>query len=230
MAEQKIPNLGDELRAKYPGNSNTKPESERLISKPKEEEKRTEKIIKGTVAVRKKSLGRKFAEVFLGDNLKNVGQNIVKNVIVPTIKITIDDVLGGGLHMLLWGDTNFRRGGYSQSGSRYYLGGGNNSSSYTTGNSLYANTNRSVTPVNDSRSVQEVIFHARADAEDVLSHMYELLEEFGAVRVMDFYESVGYSSNDFTNNYWGWKDLRGSDIRPTRDGFVIIFPRVISLK
>lgn len=70
----------------------------------------------------------------------------------------------------------------------------------------------------------EIIIPTRPEAEAVLEGLFALLDEYEVASVADLYEMVGESSQ-FTDRNWGWTDLRGSDIRRVREGYLLDLPR-----
>ena len=68
----------------------------------------------------------------------------------------------------------------------------------------------------------------RADAEDVLDRLRDLINQFDVATVADFKELLGITG-DFTDNTWGWDDLRSAGIRAVRGGYVIDLPRTQAL-
>ena len=63
----------------------------------------------------------------------------------------------------------------------------------------------------------------------MLTRMDEMIDTYGAVSVADFYEMVGITG-EYTDNNYGWTDLRSAYVSRTRDGFIIRFPPSIALK
>ena len=57
----------------------------------------------GGVKVRKKSLGKKFAETFLVGDVRTVRTYVEKEVIIPAIKKTISDIIKNGVDMMFYG-------------------------------------------------------------------------------------------------------------------------------
>jgi len=58
-------------------------------------------VTKGKVIDRKKSLGRKFAEAFIEDDMENIQDYILYEVAAPSIKKAIFDAIVGALQMIL---------------------------------------------------------------------------------------------------------------------------------
>lgn len=63
----------------------------------------------------------------------------------------------------------------------------------------------------------------RAEAEEVIDRMFELVSRYGSVSVADMYELVGLASTH-TDNKWGWTDLSGAGVSRIRGGYLLDLP------
>ena len=216
-------NEREQLKNTYPSNSKmTKKDS----SQPdKVGERKLEKVVTGTVKKQKRGFGKKLAETFLEDDTKSVGSYIFHDVLIPAAKAMISDMVGGGLEMLLFGEKRGRN-------SRRDTGG---RSSFTSYGSYYRSTDRERDRDKDrgremSRTgrarhdFDEIVLETRGEAEEVLSHLVDLTIDYNQATVADLYDLVGISSN-FTDNKYGWTDLRGVAPRRVRDGYLLDLPR-----
>ncbi len=74
----------------------------------------------------------------------------------------------------------------------------------------------------------DIILDNRGEAEDVLSRMDELIDTYGVVSVADFYDLVGITGN-YTDNKYGWSDIRNASVVRVRDGYMIKLPKALPL-
>ena len=58
--------------------------------------------------------------------------------------------------------------------------------------------------------------------------MDELIEHYGIVSVADLYDLVGITGS-YTDNKYGWTDIRTAQVVRVRDGYKIKLPRAIPL-
>ena len=59
--------------------------------------------------------------------------------------------------------------------------------------------------------------------------MDELIATYGVVRVADFYELVGVTGN-YTDNKYGWTDIRNASVVRARDGgYIIKLPKAFPI-
>ena len=184
-------------------------------------EKKVEKVISGTAKSKKKSEIRKFTDVFVSEDMDSVKSYIVMDVLVPAIKKAISDIVTNGIDMLLYGES---------SGSSTVK---KNPASRVSYRSYYESQNdrRETRPINRNRvgyDYDDVILDSRGEAESVLTRMDELMETYGLVSVADFYDLVGITCN-YTDNKYGWTDIRNASIVRTRDGYMIKMPRALPL-
>lgn len=64
--------------------------------------------------------------------------------------------------------------------------------------------------------LDDLVFSSENDALSVINLMYDRIEQYGYATVSDLYEIVGLTSNDFTDNNFGWNNQQLSryDLRP----------------
>ena len=183
------------------------------------EGKRTEKVVHGKVKTKKNDV-RKLTDIFIAEDAAKVKDYILMDVIVPSIKKAIYDLIVGALDMSLYGG----RGG----GGRRPIA---DKVSYTDYNSVGRRDDRSYsrTQTVSGYSYDDIVLETRGEAEAVLSRMDEVMEEYGQVRVADLYDLVGVSGN-YTDNNYGWTNIRNADIVRVRDGYKIKMPRALPIK
>lgn len=185
-------------------------------------EKKVGKVIKGEVVKKKKPLSKKFAETFITDDLNEVREYLIHDVAVPAIKSTISDGVSQAIEMILFGENARPRNGVKREGNRSYV---SYSNYYRKEDSRSRNSRSS----NRSRhSFDDVLLESRAEAEEVLSCLVDLVETYNQASVADLYDLVGMTS-EFTDNKWGWEELGSASVRRTRDGYLLDLPRPIVL-
>lgn len=193
-----------------------KPNSNRLREEQKVQEKRVEKpVVKGTAVVKKKSALSKFADEFISEDAKNVKSYVLGEVLIPSIKKAICDIVIDSINMILYGGT---RGDRRRS---------------TADRVSYSSFSRSESrPLREARSAysfDDIRLETRGEAQEVLDRMDELMEAYGLVRVADFYDLVGVTGN-YTDNKYGWTNIRSAEIVRLRDGgYVIKLPRAMQI-
>ena len=197
----------------YKPNSHRSKENQKDTSA---DRKKLEKVVTGTVKTKKKGEIRKFTDVFVSEDISNVKNYIFMDVLVPAIKKAISDIVTSGTNMILYGGT-----------------GGSRSSrvdriSYTD----YSKRN-SACPVDNYRSrsgysYDDIILESRGEAEEVLTRMDELVEQYGVVSVADLYDLVGKSC-EYTDNKYGWTNIRNAEPIRVRDGYMLKLPKALPI-
>lgn len=188
------------------------------------EKKKVDKVISGTAKVKKKSELRKFVDNFIADDVSSVKDYWVKDVLVPNIIDTIEDIVVGGIRTLLRGESGRR----DHRSSRSY------------GSPSYVNYSRYSDRRDDRRNndnqtrrgygYDDVVVNSRADAEAVIEQMDGIIDTYDMVSVADLYDLVGMTSN-YTDNNYGWKNIRNAEPVRLRDGgWMIKMPKPVPLK
>ena len=180
-------------------------------------EKKIQPVVKGKVS-KKKNVGRKFANTFISEDIQNVKSYVIMDVLIPAVKKAVSDIVTNGIEMILYGETRGKRSsGASTVSYRSYYDDRRDERSYRE------------TRTRSGYSYDDLIFDTRVEAEEVLSRMDEIIDEYKVVSVADMYDLAGVSSN-FTDNNYGWTNIRSAEVVRVRDGYVIKMPKALSIK
>lgn len=177
-------------------------------------EKKVEKVVSGSVKSKKKSGLQKITNVFVPEDVDNVKGYIFEDIVVPAVKDIILDAV------------------------RAFLGVGGRSREKTSAASkisyrkYYEDRDRrdyrDITRTRTGYDFDDIILENRGEAEDVLERMDELIATYQVVSVADFYDLVGVSGN-YTDNKYGWTDIRSASVVRVRDGYMIKLPKALPL-
>ena len=181
-------------------------------------EKKVEKVISGSVRARKKSEIRKFADIFIQEDAQKVRSYILMDVLVPAIKKAISDIVTNGTDMILYGEPGRTKksGAASKVSYRSYY------------DKRDDRRDQNAARTRTGYDYDDVILDDRGEAEEVLSRMDELISTYGLVSVADFYELVGITGS-YTDNKYGWTDIRNASVVRLRDGYTIKLLRALPL-
>jgi len=201
-----------------PSNAHIKRET--LIPAP--EKKVVEKVVTGKVVRRKTPLGRKFIETFVGGEAKGVGHYILFEVVIPALKDITADVVSQAIERMLYGEarSTSRRTGARPSGHVNY----NRYSSTPAWNRGREESRVVRRKSHGSHDFDDIILNTRVEAEEVISRMFDLVSKYEQVLVSDLYELVG-EAGDYTDEKWGWTDLRGAGITRITNGYLLDLPK-----
>ena len=202
----------------YPPNSHKHREEQKNTAVT--EEKRVQKVVKSPVKT-KKNEARKFADIFISEDISNVRNYIFMDVLVPAIKKAIYDIVTNGIDMFLYGGSG--RGKATTSGSKV---------SYTS----YYHDKKSSAPVhtfdsNKNRNgfeYEDIVFNNRGEAETVKQEMQGAIGRYGFVTVADLYDMVDLPA-PFTSQKYGWMDVSNAEAMRVRDGYVLKLPKAVPI-
>lgn len=195
---------------------NFPPNSEASRHEPREE-KRVERVTSGEAIRKKKPLRKQFSETFVSGDAKSAVQYVIFDVLIPAAKDMIAEAGSAGIEKLIFGDSRRKRG----------------STPPMAGPTGYVQYNRMTQQSAPQRALSrrararhdfdEIVLPARAEAEEVIDRLFDLVGRYESATVADLYELVGLSSAH-TDQKWGWRNLRGSGVSRVRDGYLLDLP------
>lgn len=198
---------------------NYKPNSYKYKAEQEEsaiEKKKVEKVVSGTVKNKKKNEIQKFANVFVSEDIQNVKTYIVMDILIPSLKRALSDIVKNGIDMILYGESGGRSNSKASKVSyRSY---------YDKVNDRDYSNNR----IRTGYSYDDIVIESRGEAEEVLDRMNELLSVYKIVSVADLYDLVGITGN-YTDNKYGWTDLNSARVVSVRDGYLLKLPKALPL-
>jgi len=212
-------------RELFPSNSNKQKDAEALT--PVAEREHAKPVAKRVTTKKKDRLGRKFADYFFDENIGDIGEYLVKDLIVPMVKDTIIDFMTAAL----WGDR--------RSGSSYRDSNGRRRTDYAgIGRSSRIGTDRSRRDDRDREDysnprrefdIDNIVFRTREEADAVLTRMEDYMAEYGHVTVGYLYELMEESA-PYTAEYYGWRNLDRATIRRVGGGHELRLPRPVRIE
>ena len=181
-------------------------------------EKRVEKVVKGKVKTKHKKGISKISDMFISEDMANVKSYIFMDVLVPAMKKAISDIVTDGIDRILYGETG--RSGKRRTNSSYV--------SYSSYSRKDDRRNDRGVRTRNGYSLDDIILETRGEAEEVLSRMDELIDAYGEASVADLYDLIGVNCN-YTDNKYGWTNIRNAEVIRVRDGYMLKMPRVLPL-
>lgn len=172
----------------------------------------------------KEKVSTKLKHAFLGPDVDDVGNYVLKEYLEPTGKRLLNNTAQGllkkisnGIQILLFGKVvTTQNGGVD----------------YTS----YYNPNITSNPSQQQQKAYKVmdavdIFAlSREDAMETLAYLRGRIREYGSASVIDYYEHIG-APLDYMMADRGWRNLDAAQILPMPgNGFYIDLPRPIYLK
>lgn len=201
----------------FPSNSHKANEGE--TAKP--QDKKIDSVVTGDVLRRRKPLGKRFAETFIGGDAKSVWGYVMFEVLAPAAKDMFSDAVSQGVDRVLFGESRpgNRRGGRRREGSP---------NGYVSYNRFSSNNREE--PRNVSRRARathdfdEIILATRVEAEEVIDRLFDVVGKYEVATVSDLYDLVGITSS-YTDSKWGWTDIRGAGATRIRNGYLLDLPK-----
>lgn len=178
-------------------------------------DKKIQKVVQGKVKVRPKSGARKLAGAFISEDASNVGSYVFSDILIPAAKKAISDIVRDGIDMILYGESRGRRSSTNSSYVSY-----RDYSRRDDDRDRFRDSGRS----RAGYDPDDIVLETRGEAEEVLSRMDELIDTYGVVSVADLYDLVG-KRTEYTDNKYGWKNIRNAEPIHVRDGWLLRLPK-----
>lgn len=172
---------------------------------------------------KKKSMRKQFQETFIAGDAKSAVQYMIFDIALPAAQDLFLESFIGGVEKLVRGDSYRRRGSTPpQSGPA-----GNVQYNYqrvSMGPSRLSSPQRAISRQARARhNFDEIVLDQRAQAEEVIDRLFDLVSRYESASVADLYDLVGLSSNH-TDQKWGWVDLQGAGVSRVRGGYLLDLP------
>lgn len=214
MAERKIPTSEpEEVTPEIITPDEVKQRHERRDDKPK-----------------KKSVGKWLKDLIFVAGPEEVKASLVEDVIKPTIRDFIADMLYTTVDVAVYGRSG---GGRKRKGGRVTVRGDKELTDY---GGIFGKTNRKKPKRSNGYDFTDVRFEDRHDADDAYEDLYDMLCDKGVVDVATYYDIARENGGkvlveeDHTDRDWGWRSLDGAGYHHDSDGYALILPKPEWLK
>jgi hypothetical protein len=177
-------------------------------------------VVTSGVVKRKKSLRKQFKETFVAGDAKTAIQYVIFDVLLPAAKDMVVEAGSQGIEKLIFGDSRRRSSSHPQAGPTGYV----SYNRYSMGESKSSSSQRAISRQARARhNFDEIVLDQRAEAEEVIDRLFDLVSRYESASVADLYELVGLASTH-TDNKWGWTDLSGAGVSRIRGGYLLDLP------
>lgn len=180
------------------------------------EKKNIEKVVTGSVKTKKNDV-RKLTDIFIAEDVSNVKSFVVFDVLIPTIKKAISDIVTNGVDILLFGEAG--RSGKKHSSDRIQ---------YTRYSEKPRDRDYSSARVRTACDYDDIVFNTRGEAERALSQMDDIIDAYGVVSIADLYEMADLAA-PHTYQRYGWSSLRNAEAVRVRDGYMLKLPKALPI-
>lgn len=187
------------------------------------EQKKTLKKVGGLVKGYERAPWKKFIGMFFEEDFGAVVKYLITDVIRPRGKDFLAETFIAGIERAIYGD------GARPSSSRNSSSLNTNATNYNKASSVRKVTTDSETP---KFAFDDVVLEDRAHAQDLLDTLRGTIGKYGYVRVSELYDILEAPElSDFTDNYWGWKDLSNVPIIRLFGGkYTLGFPKPVPME
>lgn len=176
------------------------------------EEKKVEPIAHANTTKKKPGIGRKVLDMFTRESVRDVGEYVVTDVIVPSIIKMVVTIIKNSTDLIFTGKVS----GDKRKDDTYI----SYSERYKDGDSYPYRSSRR----NSRYDFTEITFDSRGEAEDVLDQMLDIIDRYRSVSVADFY-SLSDVRHEYTDEKYGWFSLRSASIKRGYGGWYVDLPR-----
>ena len=165
--------------------------------------------------VQKKS---KYKEALVGESATEMKDWIFLDVLIPAAKKLVHDIVANGIDMLLYGTTG-KTGGTRR----------DSNTSRVSYRSYYDEPRRE--PRRDMRPVggADIIVDSMQEGQAILNAAQDVIDMYQNISMADLLD-IAHLPSEYTDNNYGWKDIRGARITPVRGGYLLDMPRAIPLR
>lgn len=184
-------------------------------SQPGQKTKLKSIVSQDAVVSTKKSLGKKFTETFIEEDVADVKEYFFFDVLIPGIKNTILDCM----EMIFFGGGGSRRSSSGRRSSRsddHY----SYSARYKYKSAEKKSSRRDDDEDDRNLDYRDIILLNRDDAIDVVDQMRGRIHEYGSASIADLFDLIG-KTGKYTDNNWGWTREADIDYSRVSRGYLI---------
>lgn len=188
--------------------------------KPRNEEKKVERVTTGEVTRKKKSIRKQFGQMFVAGDFKSSINYVILEVALPLAQDMVIETFQQGIEKLFRGEIRRRGSTPPQAGQGGYV-------SYNRVgpmSSIISQPQRAMSrQARAKHDFDSIILENRAEAEEVIERLFDIVGRYEQATVADLYELVGIASTH-TDHKWGWTDLRGARVSRMRGNYYLDLP------
>jgi hypothetical protein len=179
-------------------------------------------IISSEVKKVKANPAKKFADLFIAEDVNTAKGYVLTNFVIPGIKNGILELLRTMFYGKGGGSSSYSSFGSNVTRINYWKGPNSNVSN------IKANSYVGM------RDYDHIMVASMSEAEAIIDYLSEVMERYKRVSIANLYEAASSPSNripiEATDYKYGWISMRGFDILPKGDGWYLIkTPRPVPL-
>jgi hypothetical protein len=188
-------------------------------------DKQIEKVVTGEVSQKPKGIGRKFKDIFFGGDLRTTVRFVTADVLLPKLRDLVVDITFEGIKKMMYGESAYNRRPPSYPTRVQY------NSPIMRDPRPYSYASRG--PIPDQphpnrvmrKESNDLVLASKEDAERIVEQLIDIIDQYEVVSWADLCALVGWPASPIDNK-WGWTYLTNTEIRQTREGYVIDLPQM----
>lgn len=187
-----------------------------------------EPVITGAVTRKKKGLGRRFMDTFFAKDTDTVGNYVLHEVLLPTLRDLLTNAVTSTVERAVYGD----KAPPPRSNGSYRGSSTNRPTTINYNQASRPAAAPSRRPITQPSSVDIglIVLDSKMDADTVADRMFDELRQYGSVTVAALYGFMNQSST-YMDNKFGWEDLDSMHVIRQRDGgWLLDLPQPIDLR
>ena len=162
----------------------------------------------------------KYKGAIINEDAGKMKDWLILDVLIPAGKKLVHDIVANGIDILLYGT------GGKPTGTRR-----DSNVSRISYRSYYDEPRREPLRETRNNSRSDIIVSSMREGEELLSAAQDVIDMYQNISIADLMELADPNiQTEYTDNYYGWKDLRGARVVPVRDGYLVDMPRAIPLR
>lgn len=189
-------------------------------------------LAEGKARTKKKSGLSKIAGSIISEDAQNVKSYIITDVLIPSAKKAISDIVTNGIDIILYGETGHTK--RSNAGRVSYINYNDNRTNRSGGTRYDSRDSRERGDTSVGRrsvsAFEDVEVDTMGEAKDIISRMSEYLEAYPVISIAELYDLANIRNFPHTYNNYGWKSVVDFDVIPTKNGYLIKTPPVEPIK
>lgn len=181
-------------------------------------EKKIRPVTSKPASVKKKSGVKKLSDAFIVDDLGSIKDYLIKDILIPSVKRGISDLITNGIDMLFWGEAG-RSNRSSRGGKMSYY------------NSIYdgAQKRRRSGFEYEALDREKATYDRRVvdtqkEAKDAIDQLNEIIDVYGKASIADYYEMIQVTA-EWTDHDYGWQEFLDPPVVMVPDGWMIKMPK-----
>jgi hypothetical protein len=178
-----------------------------------------------TPVIRKRSVGRRFKDVFLGGDFKRAAGYAAYDVAIPMLRDMLWAVISKGSERVIYPESRRQAGRPSGlfAPRIQYNSPVQRDPRELTQPGYSIGPSRANRDPRQRHDIGELILGSREEAQLVVESLIEYIDKYDVATVGDLYGLLGHEAT-FVNEQWGWTNLASVEIKHVSQGYLVEFP------